>query len=218
MWGQAHSKHAVTRIVGIIPTRVGTSNIKITNNVIYKDHPHACGDKTKLSHSFHKSTGSSPRVWGQAYSGSDVTTPKGIIPTRVGTSLSLLPFGLSLWDHPHACGDKTFSKNTGRCLQGSSPRVWGQVEGVPSRFIVYRIIPTRVGTSSIARGEHKQVRDHPHACGDKINIGLKLYLQQGSSPRVWGQASKSMSAGIISRIIPTRVGTSAQSQRRKSYN
>ena len=187
MWGQAHSKHAVTRIVGIIPTRVGTSNIKITNNVIYKDHPHACGDKTKLSHSFHKSTGSSPRVWGQAYSGSDVTTPKGIIPTRVGTSLSLLPFGLSLWDHPHACGDKTFSKNTGRCLQGSSPRVWGQVEGVPSRFIVYRIIPTRVGTSLILRTDAKSFQDHPHACGDKRRRATLLRCLTGSSPRVWGQ-------------------------------
>ena len=30
----------------------------------------------------------------------------GIIPMRVGTSVFLLPFGLSLWDHPHACGDK----------------------------------------------------------------------------------------------------------------
>ena len=31
----------------------------------------------------------------------------------------------------------------------------------------FRIIPTRVGTSSDAPGKYELEKDHPHACGDK---------------------------------------------------
>ena len=91
--------------------------------------------------------GSSPRVWGQAFLNAEGVSQLGIIPTRVGTSLWRLTAPLGVWDHPHACGDKTAFKATADLLKGSSPRVWGQV-GATSRYDPsYRIIPTRVGTS-----------------------------------------------------------------------
>ena len=51
---------------------------------------------------------------------------------------------------------------------GSSPRVWGQV--VTHIYCLLRkgIIPTRVGTSPIISDIFSNVRDHPHACGDKM--------------------------------------------------
>ena len=49
---------------------------------------------------------------------------------------------------------------------------------------------------------------HPHACGDKSSLSFLAKEEQGSSPRVWGQANlDSLSADNIG-IIPTRVGTS----------
>ena len=51
-------------------------------------------------------------------------------------------------DHPHACGDKSVRVEVLSSVTGSSPRVWGQ--GVYNDICMhaYRIIPTRVGTSS----------------------------------------------------------------------
>ena len=51
-------------------------------------------------------------------------------------------------------------------------------------------------------------RDHPHACGDKVNTVTVNLQGLGSSPRVWGQAKKRKKNAKEARIIPTRVGTS----------
>ena len=73
-----------------------------------------------------KATGSSPRVWGQAFCRYSVTVSVRIIPTRVGTRLPFQAVKTRGKDHPHACGDKrTLGKNA-KNDRGSSPRVWGQ--------------------------------------------------------------------------------------------
>ena len=50
-------------------------------------------------------------------------------------------------DHPHAYGDKLFAFLNSSKYLGSSPRVWGQVTIRVIDDPVYRIIPTRMGTS-----------------------------------------------------------------------
>ena len=91
---------------------------------------------------------------------------------------------------------------------GSSPRVWGQdLNSILIKQII-RIIPTRVGTSNYCKTKNACVRDHPHACGDKEGEYKDFYKQKGSSPRVWGQEEKQMARRRMTRIIPTRVGTS----------
>ena len=60
-------------------------------------------------------------------------------------------------DHPHACGDKVVFRSFAPLVSGSSPRVWGQVNGVSSFIEKIGIIPTRVGTRSTS-----------------IDMGLKL--------------------------------------------
>ena len=49
--------------------------------------------------------------------------------------------------------------------------------------------------------------DHPHACGDKIEMIRGDGDKTGSSPRVWGQVNHGHAKGFRPRIIPTRVGT-----------
>ena len=112
------------------------------------------------------------------------------------------------WDHPHACGDKSFYIIVKVSNKGSSPRVWGQAP--TKRFIVHqiRIIPTRVGTREILQKFYPMKRDHPHACGDKKKSSYCLATVEGSSPRVWGQAPNVGINNIPTGIIPTRVGTS----------
>ena len=70
------------------------------------------------------------------------------------------------------------------------------------------IIPTRMGTSIALCAGVAVVLDHPHAYGDKLLATMIVLNIIGSSPRVWGQASKFKSETSASRIIPTRMGTS----------
>ena len=51
-------------------------------------------------------------------------------------------------------------------------------------------------------------RDHPHACGDKPLAQMLSRVQEGSSPRVWGQVLDAITMVSFIGIIPTRVGTS----------
>ena len=104
--------------------------------------------------------------------------------------------------------DKLGGENGDR---GSSPRVWGQVDADFTVDLSARIIPTRVGTSFDTVADLKTATDHPHACGDKIIIELKVSTIIGSSPRVWGQGNAQTDSLIPTRIIPTRVGTSFSS-------
>ena len=113
-----------------------------------------------------------------------------------------------LQDHPHACGDKLTSWLYSFFVPGSSPRVWGQVRSIPRPKRIVRIIPTRVGTSQNNLEYHTNTQDHPHACGDKLIYGQRVYLGLGSSPRVWGQDKPYLRFYHHQRIIPTRVGTS----------
>ena len=65
VWGQGSKKYETHAILGIIPTRVGTS-LQITGAMAHR-------------------AGSSPRVWGQALTAQELHLSAGIIPTRVGT-------------------------------------------------------------------------------------------------------------------------------------
>ena len=68
---------------------------------------------------------------------------------RVGTSAFIArPSGRGR-DHPHACGDKSFSADVSLKYSGSSPCVWGQGKNAPRFSRYHRIIPMRVGTSVI---------------------------------------------------------------------
>ena len=59
-------------------------------------------------------------------------------------------------------------------------------------------------------------KDHPHACGDKLEPSYFLLRFLGSSPRVWGQARLAVWQADTLRIIPTRVGTSRHSLQRQT--
>ena len=173
-----------------------------------QDHPHAYGDKVYTVIVTSHDLGSSPRVWGQALLFMCLTIRSRIIPTRMGTSVFALTNMPLSQDHPHAYGDKTY--NTRRCkfLQGSSPRVWGQVSSRTSRTPLTRIIPTRMGTSNVETYQTLPYEDHPHAYGDKNSWRVFMTRQLGSSPRVWGQVCCSYITACIRGIIPTRMGTS----------
>ena len=67
VWGQGLTEWERLLNVGIIPTRMGTRNQKNTQTFFLRDHPHAYGDKSIVDGQTSGNSGSSPRVWGQAW-------------------------------------------------------------------------------------------------------------------------------------------------------
>ena len=65
----------------------------------------------------------------------------------------------------------------------------------------------RVGTSSGFSIALISVKDHPHACGDKLIMLNGSMAKLGSSPCVWGQERRACGIPPVARIIPMRVGT-----------
>ena len=147
-------------------------------------------------------------MWGQVHDSVRNSAINGIIPTRVGTSQVCCDIFANRQDHPHACGDKLRHIELKLMLQGSSPRVWGQASFGNKIFYAFRIIPTRVGTRNDKVACVRISRDHPHACGDKFQQVISVFISDGSSPRVWGQENTDTDTEPNDRIIPTRVGTS----------
>ena len=126
---------------------------------------------------------------------------------RVGTRKNASHERFGHWDHPHACGDKPRLAVWQADTLGSSPCVWGQVNGNGFPDTLIRIIPMRVGTRAVPLRERLPAWDHPHACGDKPGATFSDGTKPGSSPCVWGQEIGGASTAKCDRIIPMRVGT-----------
>ena len=167
VWGQDAKDSICRPNIGIIPTRMGTRISCCYNCALSWDHPHAYGDKVRLASPETSILGSSPRVWGQVVPLYYITGFSRIIPTRMGTSISVMRADDNVQDHPHAYGDKLSCCLSSLSKAGSSPRVWGQVSNDKNEVLIGRIIPTRMGTREKAREQKNYLKDHPHAYGDK---------------------------------------------------
>ena len=131
----------------IIPTRMGTSYLRMPNIAEIQDHPHAYGDKYSVLRLMADVIGSSPRVWGQEHKSVKRLRYYRIIPTRMGTRNNCSATTVLKRDHPHAYGDKEHRSINCGGTEGSSPRVWGQEVIKVRGYVDSGIIPTRMGTS-----------------------------------------------------------------------
>ena len=86
--------------------------------------------------------------------------------------------------------------------------MWGQDLRASHNSYKPSIIPMRVGTRLRKKLVRKKLKDHPHACGDKLSPEKAASSVLGSSPRVWGQVADLSDKIDRDRIIPTRMGTS----------
>ncbi len=206
VWGERVSVCPVSATCRTIPTRVGRTAPLLCFACMMTDHPHACGENWNAFWQGKAVRGPSPRVWGELDEERVLELIRRTIPTRVGRTKAPRDVPLQLTDHPHACGENS-KPCTGFCLHyGPSPRVWGEPrnkkgEGQPSRTI-----PTRVGRTRPFRGGKRHAADHPHACGENVHGGGMLSVENGPSPRVWGERQVAPEEVTRRRTIPTRVG------------
>ncbi len=190
-----------------IPTCVGSAAASASVNTITSVHPHVCGERVRQARCIYKGSGSSPRVWGALVGHAHPVVVARFIPTCVGSAWPLPLKRICSPVHPHVCGER----RTGRCSRtgsrGSSPRVWGALHPLLRWRLMFRFIPTCVG--SARRGE-KTTTDaavHPHVCGEREYRSRTKSARTGSSPRVWGAQGLERWGNILGRFIPTCVGS-----------
>ena len=149
-------------------------------------------------------------MWGEVQEWATQPGEPRLIPTRVGRG-RLFPAPRT-WEpaHPHACGERESMMGIPQRVPGSSPRVWGEVESKRRNGADSRLIPTRVGRGTLYSILMAPNSAHPHACGERGHPAVPMSAWTGSSPRVWGEAHKTVQSWVPERLIPTRVGRGAR--------
>ncbi len=130
-----------------IPACAGNTYYVKSVNTISPVHPRVCGE-----HSVHfvwtaATRGSSPRVRGtpgQTATGSDRT---GFIPACAGNTLRRWRKATPVPVHPRVCGEHKAFGAIRRKLAGSSPRVRGTQDFLPSPENACRFIPACAGNT-----------------------------------------------------------------------
>ena len=138
------------------------------------------------------------------------------IPTRVGSTFAKSSSAYIHAVHPHACGEYNPLHGSRAVSSGPSPRVWGVRTPPKELTICGRSIPTRVGSTYTAPKILLSRPDHPHACGEydsRLRPGSAI---PGPSPRVWGVRATRGQTPLMTRSIPTRVGSTLQEDARNN--
>ncbi len=166
MWGTRgqldHAEHGCR----FIPTHVGNTYRDTGKWGVYSVHPHACGEHVLLIATLRFLGGSSPRMWGTLLLRPCSHKSTRFIPTHVGNTPWPDATAICIAVHPHACGEHSICRVIHRCLNGSSPRMWGTLIALPCLRRCQRFIPTHVGNTLFFGRLPCLLSVHPHACGE----------------------------------------------------
>ena len=170
-------------------------------------HPHVCGEHSRKISDIPQLCGSSPRVWGARSRAARAVTRYRLIPTCVGSTPLSLTAALHNTAHPHVCVEHLQRPCLVRRGVGSSPRVWGAHAAAVASGDLERLIPTCVGSTHPKPSRAPPTSAHPHVCGEHYGFMSGILWGRGSSPRVWGALSVVVGLSMITRLIPTCVGS-----------
>jgi len=186
MWGTELLTTFTCRHCRFIPTHVGNGPSVSDIALVWSVHPHACGERLRVTKPGRLHSGSSPRMWGTEPGALVSKLVERFIPTHVGNGIKA--GGIHRWApvHPHACGERYLLTPDAIFSNGSSPRMWGTGPQFLPRKDICRFIPTHVGNGRASLCRSRQQTVHPHACGERILRAHLSSSRAGSSPRMWG--------------------------------
>ena len=173
---------------------------------IIGDHPRACGEHAVNDEHQDTIEGSSPRMRGTRIPFDTIHANAGIIPAHAGNTAILKSCRLGIRDHPRACGEHQVRDTMYGTTQGSSPRMRGTPNIRPLAGKGDGIIPAHAGNTRIAFRYQILFGDHPRACGEHGLLACTVGVGQGSSPRMRGTRSKTVSSSRRTGIIPAHAG------------
>src|ERR1035437_3854092 len=130
-----------------IPTRVGSTFHQLHLCPKDSDHPHAGGEHMRVDYHVLAQDGPSPRGWGALPANDASGMNPRTIPTRVGSTTEKVAAPRDPSDHPHAGGEHNHIPTAMGMVSGPSPRGWGARFQRETPALLFRTIPTRVGST-----------------------------------------------------------------------
>ena len=153
--------------VWITPAHAGKSAVDGSPIALHGDHP--------------------PRMRGKANPSFAQNPSDGITPAHAGKSHSADARQCSAWDHPRACGEKSFGRRAPMLRVGSPPRMRGKARRVIHDLSRVGITPAHAGKRKSEGLTGLQSRDHPRTCGEKLCWKHRRLKRQGSPPHMRGK-------------------------------
>ena len=197
---------AVVLLAGITPAYAGKSAVKSLLCHRVGDHPRVCGEKFRLTSVTTPQRGSPPRMRGKELSVSAHCHICGITPAYAGKSEAVNGPGIAGKDHPRVCGEKTMHLQFPALSSGSPPRMRGKdIDGVTSSPKP-GITPAYAGKSTKREKQKGKTKDHPRVCGEKLLRLFDMPCLTGSPPRMRGKESVLRVYDTTAGITPAYAG------------
>ena len=154
-------------VVGITPAHAGKSFACFVLQIVTRDHPRPCGEKTraKLPEMFVE--GSPPPMRGK---GAYIRYAQGVVritPAHAGKSSIRQAARPGAVDHPRPCGEKSPTTILVSVKSGSPPPMRGKERAQKYHAQRRGITPAHAGKSPSTSFSRAASRDHPRPCGEK---------------------------------------------------
>ena len=151
------------------------------------DHPRMCGEKLYRGIRYPWSVGSPPHVRGKDSYHIRGMAADRITPACAGKSTQSLQRVLTGRDHPRMCGEKRLPSLHDFFHLGSPPQVRGKEEPSGGHPEWHRITPACAGKSLLGQLVSANSKDHPRMCGEKSQLLPAGISSLGSPPHVRGK-------------------------------
>ena len=161
--------------------------------------------------------GSPPHAWGRRGGYGGAGCGEGLTPTRVGTTNPRCPPACVVRAHPHTRGDDAINSDPDQAIRGSPPHAWGRQPRVIPGHRLFRLTPTRVGTTDPLRSATGARWAHPHTRGDDARRAGVGAACRGSPPHAWGRRPSDWRRSSDRGLTPTRVGTTEGQTRATAF-
>ena len=190
MRGKDEDAKEVGKEKGITPAHAGKRILWQLIPDLLKDHPRACGEKSRSELYSALMKGSPPRMRGKGANIGINTASEGITPAHAGKRQCRTSSCVISGDHPRACGEKARTLKRTTVGKGSPPRMRGKVDKVNNVAALTGITPAHAGKRTKYWVKTSDYKDHPRACGEK-ELGLSRHFRpRGSPPRMRGKVEE----------------------------
>ncbi len=216
VWGTDAPRRLPAPPGRLIPAGVGNGRCSSGSGARNTAHPRGCGERLSQRDCAAAFAGSSPRVWGTGFAANCARFHIRLIPAGVGNGQSAFARRKRPTAHPRGCGERFLRMALSGRGPGSSPRVWGTVDGRLKPVMEPRLIPAGVGNGARHTRFGEFLPAHPRGCGERISVNDRLDSHFGSSPRVWGTAVMYDAVQFPARLIPAGVGNGPPGRHQRS--
>ena len=158
--------------------------------------------------------GSSPRVRRKRHERHVHARVPRLIPACAGKTVWVCAAVFGIPAYPRVCGENHSNSNDVVFSFGSSPRVRGKRVMCGSIFGPNGLIPACAGKTSRLSFIRTRHQAHPRVCGENIRARDARAIGWGSSPRVRGKQTTSLSVRSKTGLIPACAGKTLPPRRR----